>query len=341
MDTGRIKIFILLLMCIGGISVNAQIELYKEYSKENLELEKKIESLAADIETLRQSIIENDATLLSLKASIDSLSNLNDKIKMDMKNIRDLSSQIETRTKEKEELQNKKRDLVRQNVTNETELDRLETELSNNSGFQKEQYARYSKELTKPYSMVSKKTLEEIEQNLSSFSNYPDFAEFNARYFATKKNKKLFDSAVGLLGSKYDAGKIEQYRNQLYELLDIQKDNFSRGVVKLSAAQYAEIDTLDIKLSRYGNGIAVLQDIVKAVNSSGKREEYSGDKRKCIDALNSIVFSKKQKDVENRHRYFDMIPQLKKLLNDYWIDLQKNPFGYPTLTEQIIMQLKD
>ena len=147
--------------------------------------------------------------------------------------------------------------------------------------------------------------------------------------------------AENLLNEKLNSDIIDKTRDKLYELLDIKKDDPRKGIVKLSEAQYSEIDTLDIKLSRYGAGITVLQNIVKAVNESNVREQYQGNESACIDAMHSIVISDAPEDVENRKRYFDMIPTLKALCQKYWNELQADPFNAPTETETLIMQLKN
>ena len=57
--------------------------------------------------------------------------------------------------------------------------------------------------------------------------------------------------------------------------------------------------------------------------------------------MHSIVISDAPEDVENRKRYFDMIPTLKALCQKYWNELQADPFTAPTETETLIMQLKN
>lgn len=345
--TNIFRSLLAILLCAVYLSANAQKEDYNEQCKINLQIEKDIEALVADTTVLHQTIIKFDAGQMRLNAQIDSIVFLCDKLKdeVDDMKINDIQRKVDSLSIVLKKLQERKSELVSMNRQKESTLSELKRNISDMGAFaeirDERMYNHYQEILVQPYSVVTVESLNEIESKLNSFTKMPDFAEFNARLKSCKKNKELYETAEALLNSKFDADIIDKTRNKLYELLDIKENDLKNGIIRLSDAQYSEIDTLDIKLSRYGDGIAVLQGIVKAINDSNFREQYQDNKVGCIDAMRSIVISEVADEVEKRQRYFDMIPSLKSLYRKYWDELQLNPFVYPTESETIIMQLNN
>lgn len=346
--TGYILNYILtILLCVIAIPANAQRDDWKELCEKNQQLEKDINSLIADTITLHQTIEKFDAEQLRLNEQIDSFAiKLNGlKEDVDNKNVASIQYKVDSLKAVIMKLQDRKKDLDSINNQKETTLFNLKRNISGMGAFSaikdEQMYSQYQEILLRPYSSISIETLSEIDSKLNSFSELQGFTEFNVRLNACKKNKELYDVAEGLLHSALDAEKIDSTRNKLFELLDIKKNDFRKGIIKLSDAQYSEIDTLDIKLSRYGDGIALLQGIVKAVNDSQVREQYKGNKVPCVEAMRSIVISDVAEDKEKRQRYFDMIPSLNALYKKYWKELQADPFSYPTKSEILILQLNN
>lgn len=348
MKTGNIlNSFLTILLCVIAIPTNAQKDDWKELCEKNQQLEKDIKSLIADTTTLHQAIERFDAEQLRLNKQIESIAIQLNGLKgdVDNKNVASIQHKVDSLKAVVKQLQNRKKDLESINRQKETTLSDLKRNISGMGAFSaikdEQMYSQYQEILLRPYSSISIETLSEIDSKLNSFSKLPDFTEFNVRLNACKKNKELYDVAEGLLHAALDAEKIDDTREKLFELLDINENDFRKSIVKLSDAQYSEIDTLDIKLSRYGDGIAVLQGIVKAVNDSQVREQYKGNKVLCVDAMRSIVISEVAEDKEKRQRYFDMVPSLNALYKKYWKELQADPFSYPTESEMLILQLNN
>ena len=345
--TKILKSLLAIFLCVICFSARAQKKDYNEQCKINLQIEKDIKALVADTTALHQTIVKFDAEQMRLNAQIDSIDFLCNEIKGNVNNkkIADIQQRVDSLSDVHKKLQKRKYELALMNRQKEATLSELKHNISSMrvfSEFKDEQmYTQYQEILVRPYSAITIENLNEIESKLKSFTKMPDFAEFKARLKSCKKNKKLYESAEALLNSKFDADLIDKTRDKLYELLDIKKNDLKKGIIKLSDAQYSEIDTLDIKLSRYGDGIAVLQGIVKAVNSSNFREQYQDDRVGCINAMRSIVISETIDDIDKRQRYFDIISSLKNLYRKYWNELQVNPFTYPTESEIIIMQLNN
>lgn len=348
MKTGKIlNVFLIVFLCVITIPVNAQKDDWKELCEQNQQLEKEIKSLIADTTSLHQTIEKYDAEQLRLNYQIDSIAAIHNALKgdVDSKKVAGVQQKVDSLNAVVKQLQDRKKELESINRQKETTLSDLKRNLSGMGVFSaikdEQLFSQYQKLLLKPYSAITSDNLKEIESKLTSFSKMPNFTEFKAHLNACKKNKELYDAAEGLLKDKFNADLIDKTRDKLYELLDIKKSDFRKGIVKLSDVQYSEIDTLDIKLSRYGDGIALLQGIVKAVNASKIREQNQGNKTSCIDAMRSIVVSEAEEDIEKRHHYFDMIPSLNTLYRKYWDDLLADPFTYPKETETQIMQLSN
>lgn len=345
--TNVLKSLLVIFLCATSISVSAQKEDYNEQCKINLQIEKDIKALVADTAALHQTIAKFDAEQMCLNARIDSIVFLCNELKDDVDNnrIAYIQQNVYSLSAAFKKLQERKNELSlmhRQKESTLSELKHIISEMRVFSEFKDVQmYPQYQEILVRPYSVITIENLNEIESKLKSFTKMPDFAEFNARLKSCRKNKELYEAAELLLNSKFDADMIDKTRDRLYELLDIKNNDIKKGIIKLSDAQYSEIDTLDIKLSRYGDGIAFLQGIIKEINDSNLREQYQNNKVGCIDAMRSIVISETIDEVEKRQRYFDMIPFLENLYRKYWDELQVNPFACPTESETIIMQLNN
>lgn len=330
-----------------AIPANAQKDEWNELFKSNLQLKKDIESLAADTSALHQAIEKFEAEQLLLDTQIDSIAKLCDELRGDVynKELSAMQQKVNSLKADAQRLQSRKLELVSLNRQQEATLSQLKNNISSMGAYSEikdqQMYSSYQEALTYPYSIITLEKISEIESKMNSFSTLPEYSEFKVRFASCKKNKELYDVAENLLNTKYDAIKIDKTRDRLYELLSITNNDLKKGIIKLSDAQYAEIDTLDIKLSRYGDGITVLQSIVKAVNESNVRESNPGDRDACIDAMRSIVVSETEENAEKRKRYFDMIPFLRDLYQKYWNELQADPFAVPTESENIIMQLKN
>ena len=345
--TKILKSLLVLFLCLASTPASAQKESWEELVNRNRQIEKEIQALLADTTALYQTIIKFGSEQSRLDVQIDSITNLCNELKgdVDNKKVATVQQKVDSLNCVAEKLQTRKKELAAVRQQKESSLASLKSNISSMGAYSaikdEQMYAQYKEVLTKPYSEITITVLDEIESKMRSFTKLPDFADFKARLNACKNNKKLYDLAENLLNEKLNSDIIDKTRDKLYELLDIKKDDPRKGIVKLSEAQYSEIDTLDIKLSRYGNGISVLQNIVKAVNESNVREQYQGNESACIDAMHSIVISDAPEDVENWKRYFDMIPTLKALCQKYWNELQADPFTAPTETETLIMQLKN
>ena len=105
--------------------------------------------------------------------------------------------------------------------------------------------------------------------------------------------------------------------------------------------QLLEMDSLNIKLSRIAGGIRYLRDIVDIVENAKVKianlPESESKGKECLEVIRYY-----RQDVEKSakyQRYFEVIPFLKKLLEEYWKELEKDPLKTQTKTEEKINQL--
>ena len=113
----------------------------------------------------------------------------------------------------------------------------------------------------------------------------------------------------------------------------------------ITKEQFGELDSLDVKLSRFNNGIKELKKIVEGINKNEKivkirSERRVGSKKDCLDLMRQYIVPEKGTEQDKIYqRYFAMIPYLEKLLKKYWEELKKNPFSTPTKSEVVITNL--
>ena len=82
-------------------------------------------------------------------------------------------------------------------------------------------------------------------------------------------------------------------------------------------------------MSRYKNGVRELKAVVLAVNTNKDVNKYRsiGDKDACINAIAAIVLPNNDDIKRVYERYFDVIPFLKRMVDEYWSELQENPLA--------------
>lgn len=291
------------------------IQIEKDSIKNN-ELEKLYNSLMASVSqdsiiVLHQYVDSLDSRQKSLRVSIDSLKKV-----INNKNA---------------EVRNADSELLDMNVYSEIQKQQL--------------YKSNSLYLTKRYSIISIEELTELSKRVDDYKSFDGYEDYKMRLLAALNNKRVFDNAWNCvsIGSGYQD--VVELRSSINTLLEIKNDDFRKGIFKLSDEQYNEMDSLDIKLSRFNNGVKELKSIVARVNADEeiiqiRNARKSVLKRECITRMRQYVIPEKGSEGARVYeRYFKMIPYLEKLLRDYWDELNANPFDTPTKTEKTISDL--
>ena len=199
--------------------------------------------------------------------------------------------------------------------------------------------------LNQKYSQMSLEKLADISNGMDEYKSLEGYSDYQKRINAASHNKELYDKAWGCVSTGKDCQNVSDLRTRIQILLNIKNDDYNKGIYKLTKEQFDELDSLDIKLSRYNNGIKELQSIVLKINADEeiikiRNTKRSGSKKDCITLMKKYVVPEiGSEEARIFERYFKMIPYLEKLLRDYWDELKANPFDTPTKTEKIITEL--
>lgn len=182
--------------------------------------------------------------------------------------------------------------------------------------------AQNNEYLNLPFSKMSMERLKAMKDSLHEFGEQKGFAQYKEHLAFATKYKPAYDLAWGCVedGEKLDS--IGWLRSIFFEKLlsSPLKD-------KMTREQFQEMDSMDIKLSRFFGGINKLKEIVKTVNSYRNQSDWD----KIIEYRDEVERS------ADYQRYFEEIPFLKKLLEEYWEELKEDPLK--TLTKEKINQL--
>lgn len=184
--------------------------------------------------------------------------------------------------------------------------------------------AQNNEYLNLPFSKMSMERLKAMKDSLHEFGEQKGFAQYKEHLAFATKYKPAYDMAWGCVedGEKLDS--IGWLRSIFFEKLlsSPLKD-------KMTREQFQEMDSMDIKLSRFFGGINKLKEIVKTVN--GYRNQSDWDK--------AIDYREKVEKSAECQRYFEVIPFLKKLLEKYWKELEEDPLKTRTKAEEKIGKL--
>ena len=343
-------IFIVLFFCSLVLPVRGQKALDETIQK-NVSLEKDLELLRKDSAKVKNSIKD-----MLLQIEKDSLKNK--ELSMRYNSLLSLTSQdsIIVLNQYVDSLENRHKSLqesilsIKNNISKKNnELRNADSELQNMtvySEIQKQQtYQNNKLYLNQRYSQMSSKKLAEMSNNIDEFNSFEDFSDYQKRIAATLNNKELYDNAWECVSAGNDYQNVDNLRSGINTLLEIKKDDINEGVYKLTKEQFTEMDSLDIRLSRFNSGIKELKKIVEEINKDEdvariRLERKSSSKRDCLDLIKWYIIPEEGSERDKIYqRYFKMIPYLEKLLKDYWNELKKNPFDTPTKSEKIIANL--
>lgn len=341
-----LKLLTIVTCIVTSIPIFSQKEDWEALQLQNLQLEKKIDSVRMDtlsyadklhssnkkIESLGQELQQLDSQLIAKQYCMsDAYRNL---MQTNIDSLTIVATKLQTRKVALSKLNKQKEDSIKRL---DIELDRLQPIVKK---INQHKFEENNNLLHCRYSFISDANIETMMVTITDFADIVGYDEYVKRVKATHKNKELYNRAISALNTRYDSVTIDNLRTELWQLFDVKKDDINAGRFALNRHQFAELDSLDIKLSRYAGGIRELQSIVQQVNSDQtiQNGRVSRNKDVCIDQIRLIVT--RQADNEAVFsRYFDMIPYLDKLLQDYWTELRRNPLAKSTTTEKIINQL--
>ena len=325
---------IIMLMCFFlSLPSYAQKDDWKELVRKNIELKDELARAISDTLSLSQMNINYKNLMSGVDERIASINQQIEDIQtsIDPKNISAVTSHVDSLTKVKSRLDSTKRSLSSELAMLKKQLTELQRELSNMGVYNTVKNDRIFAEnllvLSKRYSEITDDELRDISESINLFAYRKDFNEYEGRVAAAIRNRSLYQKAQTALSTKYDAEVVDGLRGELYKLLTIDTDDVTTGRFKLTEEQFSQIDSLDIRLSRYKNGVRELQAVVLAINTNEDVNKYRsiGDKEACVNAIAAIILPDNDNMKRVYERYFDLIPFLKQMLDEYWSELQENP----------------
>ena len=329
MGSMRIKVYhLLFLLLLFSFAIPARGQ---EPEKLNQKLQTKIEALRADAASLQAQLME---WTTKVSASAKQLEVLNRSITMrDVRMLRETVDSLKQKHLSMEDsiqafdVQIRKAKDTIQALEGKLEGMKVYSDTLNKAQKQRqmqELLAQNNEYLNLPFSKMSMERLKAMKDSLHEFGEQKGFAQYKEHLAFATKYKPAYDMAWGCVADGEKLDSIGWLRSIFFEKLlsSPLKDRMTRE-------QFQEMDSMDIKLSRFFGGINKLKEIVKIVN--GYRNQSDWDK--AIDYKNDVERSAEYQ------RYFEVMLFLKKLLKEYWEELKKNPLKTRTKAEEIIDQL--
>ena len=341
---------LLLTFCSLALPVRGQKAL-DEMIQKNVSLEKDIELLRQDSSKVKNGLknilvqIEKDSVKnKELTTKYNSLLSI-----VSQDSVAILTQYVDSLEKQHKALEESIMSIKKDIALKTNELKNADSELQNMnvySEIEKQQtYKNNLLYLTKRYSQMSLEKLAKLTGSMGEFRSLEGFSDYQKRVVAAVDNKKLYVTAWECVSAGKGYQDVDTLRSEIIALLEIKKDEANKGIYKLTKEQFGELDSLDVKLSRFNNGIKELKKIVEGINKNeiivkNRSERRVGSKKDCLDLMRQYIVPEKGTEQDKIYqRYLAMIPYLEKLLRDYWNELKRNPFDTPTESEKIITNL--
>lgn len=310
-------------------------------SKEIADLERELDAIYKNIQNAQIEKVKDFILCNNLKHDIDSLAKLNTK-----EFLIQLEHEIDSLESCNNELQKNIDDLAGKLASDRESLGKTQVAMENMGAFkevQKQQQFQDCMLYTQtPYSRIQLPELLSLLGQSKEYSEMKLYEEYVKRLRFAIANKNIYDEGIRAINTPFNNDTIVAIREKIIPILELTKDDFKTGVFKLPKEQFVELDTLDIKLSRFKGGIKVLISTINEINSNAeivklRATNDPSNKSQIISLMRLYVFPEDGTERAKVHnRYFKMVPYLGKMLKQYWEEVKKNPFANSTETERII-----
>lgn len=339
MGSMRIKVYhLLFLLLLSSFAIPARGQ---EPEKLNQKLQTEIEALRAEADSLQVQLME---WTTKVSASAKQLEVLTRSVTMmDVGMLRKTVDSLEQKHLSMEDsIQAFDVQIRKDKDTIQALEGKLEGMKEYSARLNKEQKQRQMQELLAqnndylnlPFSKMSMERLKAMKDSLHEFAGQKGFDPYKERLAFAINYKRARDKAWACVDRGEDLDSVGWLR--LHYFMPLRESVGLRG--KMTQEQFLEMDSLNIKLSRIAGGIRNLRDIVataKVKIANHLESELKG--KDCLE-----VISEYRKEVEESakyQRYFEVIPFLKKLLEKYWKELEKDPLKTRTEAEEKIDKL--
>lgn len=347
MDQRKLKLILLLFfISFHPFSAYSQKEEWKEMVEKNSELKIEIKSAIADSVSLYTALSKFNYKLDSTEFQIAAIDSQIIRVKQSMTDdsILVLKSNIDTLNILARQIDSvlhilmdnmKRMDSIKLSIENEIELLRIYDKVK-----LEKQYAKNKSVMKKKYSKISYEELDTIISTKDRYASIDNYSEYLDIISNTKTNLDLYTQSYEALNNPFNDTKVMALRGQLYDLLNREQNSSS---LRLTKEQFSELDSLDIKLSRYKSGVRHIKEIVELVNTNeliAKCRE-NGNSERCLAEIENVISPTNEEIKYVIDRYFKMIPYLSTLFDDYCNELRKNPLSCRTSSVLKIEQLDE
>lgn len=204
-----------------------------------------------------------------------------------------------------------------------------------------EENLQYTK---RSFSQIDLVKLQRLLDQSNEFSDMNKYDEYVKRLRSTIANMNIYNDGIKAINCPFNEDVIVAVRERIITPTQIKNDNIKKGVFKLTSNQFSELDSLDIKLSRFKGGMKVLKKIIVDINSdkqiASMRSESNNrsNRAQLLNLMKPYIIPEADTERKDKfERYFKIVPYLEKLLKQYWNEIKSNPFSTPTKTESIIV----
>ena len=339
MGSMRIKVYhLLFLLLLSSFAIPARGQ---ESEKTNQKLQ---EALRADADSLQVQLMEWTTKVSASAKQLEVLSR--SVTMMDVRKLRKTVDSLEQKHLSMEDSIQAFDALIRKAEGNvqalKGELERMKVYSDTLNKEQKQRQmqellAQNNEYLNLRFSKMSMERLKAMKDSLHEFAGQKGFDPYKERLAFAINYKRARDKAWACVDRGEDLDSVGWLRLDYF--MPLRESDVLRG--KMTQDQLLEMDSLNIKLSRIAGGIRYLRDIVDIVENAKVKianlPESESKGKECLE-----VISYYRQDVEKSakyQRYFEVIPFLKTLLEEYWKELEKDPLKTQTKTEEKINQL--
>lgn len=316
----------------------------------NIKIEKEIASLKSQLDIYNDSIKKVKAEIANsealLKKAMHQIDSLEYKKSKDF--LATLSKEVDSLDSINNALLLQIKDTKRDLATKYKELANNQSVMSGMGAFsvvQREHKFEANLQYTKRrFSQIDLVKLQRLLDQSNEFSDMNKYDEYVKRLRFTIANMNIYNDGIEAINSPFNEDVIVAVRERIITPTQIKNDDIKKGIFKLTSNQFSELDSLDIKLSRFKGGMKVLKKIIVDINSdkqiASMRSEANNrsNRTQLLNLMKPFIIPEVGTDRKEKfERYFKMVPYLENLLKQYWNEIKSNPFLVPTKTEGIIL----
>lgn len=174
--------------------------------------------------------------------------------------------------------------------------------------------------------------LQEWKTESEHFKGLKGYDRYLKRLKVVIENKRIYDDGMQMLEEPFAFDQIVKFR-EVKTMLRVMKEFKSALLIREGTVQFYEMDSLDLRLSRYIEGMNFLKSMVKEVNC--KRKNKNPEQcRKMLDGvldMNNSPYMKRWNE-----RFQQMSDYMDGLFSRYCKELKENPMQTTTVETEIL-----